>query len=75
MKTNILPLVAFLAALGAILLVPVSAAAAAFAFTVTGVLSLLAADYGRTLEPVRVRANVIPFAGQASEPSHLRTAA
>jgi len=75
MKTNILPLIAFLAALGAILLVPVGAVAAAFAFTVTGVLSLLAADYGHTLEPLKARAEVVPFAPQACEPAHLRTAA
>ena len=61
MKTNVLPIKAFLAALGAILFIPVSAAAAVAAFTFTGVFALLAADYGRTLEPLRVPARVIPF--------------
>jgi hypothetical protein len=40
---------------------PVSAAAAAIAFTATGLLSVLVADYGRTLAPVRAPAEILPF--------------
>ena len=75
MKTNSLPIKAFLAALGATLIVPVSAVAAAFAFTFTGVFALLLADYGRTLEPVRAEAALVPFASQACQVGDLRTAA
>ncbi len=75
MKTNNLPMKAFLAALGAILFVPVSAVAAAFAFTVTGVFALLLADYGRTLEPLRAEAALVPFAAAPCKLHELPTAA
>ena len=77
MKTNNLPIKAFLAALGAILFVPVSAVAAAFAFafTVTGVFALLLADYGRTLEPLRAEAALVPFAAAPCKLHELPTAA
>jgi len=61
MKTTILPITAFLAALAATLTFPVGATAAAFALTATGVLSILAADYGRDLDPVSVEAQIVPF--------------
>jgi hypothetical protein len=61
MKTSTLPLKAFLAVLVAIIFLPVGATAAAIAFTATGMLSILAADYGRSLEPVRVPAEIVPF--------------
>jgi len=61
MKTNILPVSAFLAALAATLTFPVGATAAAFAFTATGLLAVFTADYGRTIEPVRVPADIVPF--------------
>ena len=75
MKTNNLPMKAFLAALGAILFVPVSAVAAAFAFMVTGVFALLLADYGRTLEPLRAEAALVPFAAAPCKLHELPTAA
>ena len=74
MKTTSLPIVTFLAALAAFALLPVSAVAATFAVTVTGILSILAADYGRNVEPLRVPANVIAFRA-ARRSADLRTAA
>ena len=74
MKTSTLPVTAFLATLVAIIALPVGPAAAAIAFTATGLLSVFAADYGRTLEPVRAPAQVVPFAAAASAPA-LRQAA
>jgi hypothetical protein len=61
MKNNSIPILAFLAVLVATILLPISAGGACIALTVTGVLAILAADYGRTVEPLRVPANVIAF--------------
>ncbi len=61
MKTYALPAQAILAAIVAVIVLPVGAAAACAAVTATGVLGVLAADYGRALEPVRVQAEVVPF--------------
>ena len=61
MKTQALPLIAFLAAIAAFVLLPISAVAASIALSVTGTISVLAADYGRTLEPLRPAAPVAPF--------------
>ncbi len=74
MKTNILPLVAFLAALMATLTFPVGATAAAFAFTATGLLAVFAADYGRAIEPVRVPAGIVPFGGPGRQEELLEAA-
>jgi hypothetical protein len=67
MKTSILPSIAFLAAMAAFVFLPVSAVAASIALSVVGILSILAADYGRDLEPVRAPAQVIAFS--ARQPS------
>lgn len=61
MKTNILPISAFLAAIVACVILPISAPAAALALTVTGLLSILAADYGRTIRPLSVPAEIVPI--------------
>jgi len=61
MKTNSLPIIAFLAAIAAVAIVPVSAAAACSAFTVTGLLSTLVADYGRSPRAALATAPVVPF--------------
>jgi hypothetical protein len=61
MKTNSLEIKAFLAVLMAIIFLPVSGTAAAIAFTVTGMLSVMLADYGRNLEPLRATADILPF--------------
>jgi len=54
MNANIVPIVAFLTALIAFFILPVSATAASIALSVTGMLSVFTADYGRSLEPIRV---------------------
>ncbi len=61
MKINALPVIALLAAVVAFVLLPFNATAACIAFTVIGTLSMLAGDYGRTLEPVRTHAPILPF--------------
>jgi len=61
MKTNSLPVIAFLAAIAAFVLLPVSAVAASIALSVTGMIAVFAADYGRTVEPLRIPAPVVPF--------------
>jgi hypothetical protein len=60
MKTNILPVIAFLAALAAFFLLPVSAVAASIALSVTGMVSVIAADYGRPAGALRAPAAVVP---------------
>ena len=75
MKTNALPIKAFLGALGAIFVIPVSAVFAAASFTLTGILAVFLADYGRTIEPLRVRAAVLPFEARGCTSDDLRTAA
>lgn len=62
MNTNSLPVIAFLAAIAAIAIVPMSAAAACIALTTTGLLSTMVADYGRAKRPSLVLAPVVPFA-------------
>jgi len=61
MKTHLLPVIAFLASLFAFAFLPIGATAASIALSVTGMLSVFAADYGRVLEPVRVPAPVVPL--------------
>ena len=59
MKTSVLPIIAFLAAIAAFVFLPVSAVGASIALSVTGMLSVVGADYGRSIEPVRVPAQVV----------------
>jgi hypothetical protein len=61
MKTSSLPIKAFLAAIAAIAFIPVGPGAAAIAFTVTGLLAILLADYGREMQPLAGASNVVPF--------------
>lgn len=61
MKNTSLPIIAFLAAIAAIALVPVGPAAASIAFTVTGLFAVLLADYGREMAPLEASSNVVPF--------------
>ena len=74
-RTSSLPILAFLAVLSAIILLPVGAAASSIALTVTGVLAVLAADYGREMSPVCVRASVIPFESPGRAPAGHKEAA
>lgn len=75
MKTNSLEIKAFLAVLMAIVFLPVSAAAAAIAFTVTGLGSVMLADYGRNLEPLRVSSEILPFNAPVQTVAAIRRAA
>jgi hypothetical protein len=59
MNKGTLPIATFVAAIAAFALLPISAAAAGTAVTVTGVISILAADYGRSER--RAPADVLPF--------------
>ena len=64
MNTTILPAIAFLAALAALILLPVGAAAAAMTLTATGVLAIFLADYGRAKGPVKANAEIVGFEPQ-----------
>jgi hypothetical protein len=64
MNTNSLSVIAFLAAIAAMAIVPMSAASACFALTATGLLSIMVADYGRAKRPSLILAPVVPFAPQ-----------
>ena len=66
MNTNSLLISAFLSAIAAIALLPVSATAAGLAFTATGIMTVLFSDYGRNLGPVQASATVVPFRSPAS---------
>jgi hypothetical protein len=61
MNSNALTISSVLAAVAAIALLPVSLVAAAFTFTAVGILSVFAADYGRSATPLSTRVEVIPF--------------
>jgi hypothetical protein len=67
MKAILFPLVSAAAAAAAVALFPFHPLAAGLLFTADGVIVMLAADYGRRIEPVRVRAEVVGFEqGRAS---------
>jgi len=59
MKTNVLPIIAFLAAIAAFIFLPVGAVAASIALSVTGMISVIAADYGRPVGPLVAPAPVV----------------
>jgi hypothetical protein len=61
MNSNSFLISAFLSAVAAVALLPVSATAAGLAITATGLLTVLFSDYGRTIAPVQSQATVVPF--------------
>lgn len=61
MKNSSLPIIALLAAIAAIALLPVGPVVASIALTMTGLIAILASDYGQNLEPLQARADVVPF--------------
>ena len=75
MKTNTLPLIAFLAVICAFALLPVSAVAASIAFSVTGVLSVVVADYGRNVQPLQSESRAVAFHAPDRASAGLREAA
>jgi uncharacterized membrane protein len=66
MKHNSILALLFLAVLTATILLPISAATACVALTITGVLTMLVSDYSHELRPLQARAEVIAgnFAGR-----------
>ena len=70
MNSNSFLISAFLSAIAAIALLPVSATAAGLAITATGIMTILFGDYSRNLSPVGAQAPVVPF----SSPGHARLA-
>jgi hypothetical protein len=75
MKANALPIIAFLAAIAAFVFLPVSAVAASIAVSVTGMASVLAGDYGRSIEPLRTASRLIAFDAPSRPSAGLREAA
>jgi len=61
MKTHTLSIIASLAAVVAVALVPVSAAAASVALTVTGLAATMLADYGRPTQLGNPATRVVAF--------------
>jgi hypothetical protein len=55
MKSNILAISSVLAAISALVILPVSAAAAGTAFMAVAVLAALTADYGRNFKPLSLQ--------------------
>jgi hypothetical protein len=66
MNSNSLLISAFLSAVAAVALLPVSATAAGLAITATGILTVLFSDYGRDMGPVRTPAPIVPFRSPGS---------
>jgi hypothetical protein len=54
MKNTLIKNLSILAVLASFLVIPVSTVAAGIAFTFTGVIAMLVADYGRTIEPLTI---------------------
>jgi Na+-transporting NADH:ubiquinone oxidoreductase subunit NqrD len=71
MKTNILSLSSALAASAAL----ITAIVGGVAFTVVGVLAIFALDYRRTLAPVSLPADVVPFNPTGRSMPEMRLAA
>jgi hypothetical protein len=63
MKTNILPIITFVAAIAAVFVLPKSPSIACFLVTVPGIVSLFVLDYGRSIRPLGPRADITPFGG------------
>ena len=73
-KKSTLPIATFVAAIAAFALLPVSAPIAGAAVTVTGVISILAADYGRA-ERTQKAGEVLPLSHTRAHPVEYRDAA
>jgi hypothetical protein len=75
MKTGTLSSLAILVALAQFAAFVANPLAASIAVTVTGILAILLADYGRELRPLRVAARPVPFTVPDRTPAGLREAA
>ena len=65
MKNSLLHNTALLGFIASFFILPLSAVAAGTAFAIFGVLAVLFADYGRRIEPLQARADIVAFS-----PSH-----
>jgi len=61
MKSNTLAISSALAAIAAIVILPVSTVAAGIIFVMAGILAIFVSDYGRPIKPLGLTAEVIPF--------------
>lgn len=75
MKNNILSISSLLAASAALVTATVGVVASGIAFTVVGVLAIFALDYRRTLAPVSLPADVVPFNPTGRSMPEMRLAA
>jgi hypothetical protein len=74
-RTALIQNAALLGLMASLLALPFGAAAAGITFALTGVLAILIADYGRSIEPLRVRAQVVPMGEPGRPASDYREAA
>lgn len=75
MKTTLFNNLSIAAVMASLLLIPVNTSAAALALTVTGVIAMLYADYGRAIEPVTTSGEMISFNPAGVAPASVRQAA
>jgi hypothetical protein len=66
---------ALLGVTASLLALPFGAVAAGITFALTGVQAIIIADYGRTIEPLRVAADVVPMGEPGRPTSDCRAAA
>ncbi len=75
MNNNLLSISSVLAASAAFVTASVGVVAAGVAFTVAGVLAIFALDYRRTLAPISLPAEVVPFTPGSRSMPELKLAA
>lgn len=75
MKATTLSSLSLLAVVASAFLIPVSAAAAGLALTLTGAVAVLLADYNRPTPALEARAEVLPFPGARPQLAGNRRAA
>lgn len=73
-KTS-LPVITFLAVLAALVVAPVSAVVAGLAVSAAGIFLLLAADYGRSVMPLRADSALVAFSAPSRPTESHRLAA
>ena len=75
MKTNLLPSLAILSTIVAILILPISAAAATTVVSVVGMTVILGADYGTAPKIAPAQAPILPFHSSRAALEEYRVAA
>jgi hypothetical protein len=61
MRSNTLAISSALAALAAVVMLPVSTSAAGIIFVMAGILAIFISDYGRPIKTLGLRAEIVPF--------------